>query len=429
MLIKKFKGMKLWYGWPMLAVMWFIVFLNVGFPQYGASVANTAMINELDFDRTIYGYAFTLYTLFNGLLGPVVGKLITKKGARFTYYIGTVLIFCGAVLLGFCMNNVYTFVLAYGVILGNAVLFGTSVPMHVTITNWFEKKRGLALGIGATAAAVGTFIASPLMAQIATNFGWEACWKTVMFTSLLAMVVLVLFFVNKPEEIGQEIDGYLKKSSASEVEDAVEEKAVSSRVYRTTEDWTGKEALLQPKTWLLFVGMCGYFMLYVLIMSTSMLYLTDIGFDLTIAATSFSIIAISSLAGRLGCGFLADYVDPRFIWVGTSLLLVLGVVILINCDSAIMMYGYSICAGVGFGGSFTMVPAVFSNFYGRKAFAEIKATLELPLNIVSCFGPSVAGIIYASVGSYVPAYIAYIAFGVVAILFILVAKPPKRKAS
>ena len=64
--------------------MWVIYFLNVGFPMYGGQTVNTFMSDEMQFNRTILGLGFSLFNLFQGLPGPLIGYTIQKKGARFS---------------------------------------------------------------------------------------------------------------------------------------------------------------------------------------------------------------------------------------------------------------------------------------------------------------------------------------------------------
>ena len=60
-------GTKRFYGWVVVASLWVIYFLNVGFPMYGGQTVNTFMADEMGFNRTILGLGFSLFNLFQGL--------------------------------------------------------------------------------------------------------------------------------------------------------------------------------------------------------------------------------------------------------------------------------------------------------------------------------------------------------------------------
>lgn len=67
------------YGWTIVASLWVIYFLNVGFPMYGGQTVNTFMSDEMQFNRTILGLGFSLFNLFQGLAGPLIGYTIQKR--------------------------------------------------------------------------------------------------------------------------------------------------------------------------------------------------------------------------------------------------------------------------------------------------------------------------------------------------------------
>ena len=58
------------YGWKLLSVLRVIAFVNLAFPNYGASVINTVMAQEMKLDRQTLG-AIVLFTL----KPPVRGRI------------------------------------------------------------------------------------------------------------------------------------------------------------------------------------------------------------------------------------------------------------------------------------------------------------------------------------------------------------------
>ena len=142
------------YGWTIVASLWVIYFLNVGFPMYGGQTVNTFMSDEMQFNRTILGLGFSLFNLFQGLPGPLIGYTIQKKGARFCMAIGSALILIAAVLMGYFVKNQWVFLFTFGIIAGVGVGFGTVVPVQTTVTQWFTKRRARAMAITLTAFVV-----------------------------------------------------------------------------------------------------------------------------------------------------------------------------------------------------------------------------------------------------------------------------------
>lgn len=417
---------KFWYGWLLIAFCWLIYFINSGFPMYGGNIANSMMVAQTGMSRTILGVGATLFNLFSGLLGVVVGNVITKKGAKASLYIGTVMIIIGAVILGFlCNGNPVMFIIGYGIILGIGINFGTAMPLQNALIFWHNKKRSLALGLCMTAAGLGSFVASPIMAKLANGYGWQSCWIFVVVACVVNLVIITLFMVNKPEDVGQVQDGYLKVTD-TEVQ-SVEKAKAPSKVYRTSVEWEYKDAIKTKSCWMILLGMCGYFCVYLVIMNQGVSLLLDHQIESTTAAFYMSILGIASLVARIVFGWLGDRVEPRFVWIFTTLMTMLGAWILKDCYSIGTMYLSAILVGAGFGGSFILVPSVISNYFGKSAYARIYGLLLPIMNIVTCIAPTAAGAIYDSTGSYSTAFVIFCCFGFVGVIGLLLATPPKAK--
>lgn len=416
---------KHWYGWWIVAICWLIYFINSGFPMYGGNVANSLMAAQTGMSRTILGLGATLFNLFSGLLGIVVGNLITKKGAKTSLYVGTFSIIAAALVMGFlCNGNTVMFIIGYGIILGIGINFGTAMPLQNTIIFWHDKKRSLSLGLWATAAGVGSFIAAPIMSKLAGNFGWQACWIFVAIAAAVNLIIIKCFLVEKPSAVGQEQDGYLNGKELPSESGKVKK---PSKVYKTAVEWEYKDAIKTPTAWMILLGMCGYFCVYIVVMNQGINLVLENGLSTAQAAMLMSAIGIGSLVARPVFGGISDYVEPRLVWLVMTLVTMLGAFLLKSCNSVGMVCLCGILIGGGFGGAFVQVPAVISNYFGKKAYARIYGLLLPIMNIVTCIAPTLAGAIYDAKGSYDLAINIFVAFGFVGVIGLILARPPKQK--
>src|SRR6266852_3985979 len=87
------------YGWKLVAVLWVLDFLNMGFPLYGGAVINTYMLKQIAMERSTYGLGFTLLNLFIGLPSTLVAAVILKRGVKTAFGIGSALILPGSLCL------------------------------------------------------------------------------------------------------------------------------------------------------------------------------------------------------------------------------------------------------------------------------------------------------------------------------------------
>src|SRR5258705_11009821 len=102
------------YGWTLLAVLWLIMALNLGFPAYGTFPINTAMSKALGLSREALSWVFSAYMVMSGLPGPIVAILINRLGSRRTIIIGSTLIILGAVLMATCVTAWWQATLIFG---------------------------------------------------------------------------------------------------------------------------------------------------------------------------------------------------------------------------------------------------------------------------------------------------------------------------
>src|SRR5271156_1159082 len=84
------------YGWTMLAALWGVMFLNLGFPAYGPAVINAAMAKSVGLHREALGNMFMIYMIMSGLPGPLVAMSVNRFGVRKTLTLGSAFIVSGA---------------------------------------------------------------------------------------------------------------------------------------------------------------------------------------------------------------------------------------------------------------------------------------------------------------------------------------------
>src|ERR1700730_18737052 len=83
----------------MLAALWGVMFLNLGFPAYGPAVINAAMAKAVGLHRETLGNMFSVYMIMSGLPAPLVAISVNRFGVRKTLVLGSSLIVIGALLM------------------------------------------------------------------------------------------------------------------------------------------------------------------------------------------------------------------------------------------------------------------------------------------------------------------------------------------
>jgi sugar phosphate permease len=73
------------------------------------------------------------------------------------------------------------------------------------VANWFERNRGFAQSLLATAGAIGWMIVVPANMFIERTYNWTTMYR-IMGTVLLVVVVpaILIFIRNRPEDVGMQ---------------------------------------------------------------------------------------------------------------------------------------------------------------------------------------------------------------------------------
>jgi len=375
------------YGWTMLAVLWAVMFLNLGFPAYGPAVINAAMARSLGLDRETLGNMFSVYMIMSGLPGPLVAICVNHIGVRRTLMIGSALIIAGALLMATVISSGSGAMLAFGLLVGTGVATGGALASQAGLARWFVRRRALALSILYSAGAIGGFVAAPLLNRLIETTGtWRAGWWLLAGLSLLA--ALSAFVREHPADLGQFPDGVAAPAQgATPASDA-------RPAFITRHAWTFGEALRHPSYWLILLSLVGGSGGYTLFLAHGVVHLQDLGHSRTIAAWAVSVLTVTGLVAKGVIAVLGDRYDPRYIWAVFLAVFGLGLVLVVDAHSRSQVFLFATCLGIGFGGGIVCIMAVLSNYYGTGAFASL-AGLAVAVNTsLSAIVPKVAGHLY-----------------------------------
>ena len=106
------------------------------------------------------------------------------------------------------MQNELQFYLVLGLFIGSgasSMEFATSK----LVTNWFDKRRGMALGIAAAGVSLSGVIMPYISAELIENFGWRQGFLIYSAFTFLVVVPLIFAWCSRPEDVGLRPDGAL----------------------------------------------------------------------------------------------------------------------------------------------------------------------------------------------------------------------------
>lgn len=180
------------WGWVIVSASFFIQFLCYGSPL-AVGVLYVEWLDVFDEGKGKTAWVGSLAAGVGLLASPLCSACVSSFGARPVTLFSSLLVAGGLILSSFA-PNVYFLYFSYGFMVG----FGCGLLYTATVTvtcQYFEKRRGLALGIVSTGSSVGTFIYASLQKELISVYGIDGC---LLIIGALALNILACGILMRP---------------------------------------------------------------------------------------------------------------------------------------------------------------------------------------------------------------------------------------
>ena len=188
------------YSWVVLALVFLTMLISaaaLGLP--GALLQPLSA--EFGWTPSEVSSAFAVRFALYGLLGPFAAIFLERYGMRRIVCCALALLASG-LLLATGMSALWQFFLLWGVVLGTGSGL-TALVLGATVANrWFERRRGLVLGILTASSATGQLLFLPLAAYLIREHGWRIAVLPIVGACLLFGALVFLFLPERPADLG-----------------------------------------------------------------------------------------------------------------------------------------------------------------------------------------------------------------------------------
>src|SRR5713226_8396321 len=412
------------YGWKLVFFLWLLDFLNMGFPLYGGAVINTYMLKEIPMSRSAFGMGFTILNLFVGIPSILVAAAIVRWGIRKTFGIGSALILVGALWLSLIASRPLHYLAGFGVLIGTGISFATIVPVATGVTRWFKRYRGRAMAVALSASGFAGFFVSPLINRILTANGgnWRQAWAVVAGISVLSAIVAFLFVRERPEDLGQSVDGRTDSAESSG--------SPASHRLVTTFLWEPRQAYRTLSYWMIFAGGVACQFPFFFFTAHWLLHLKGVGISPADAAWAMGLFTLGAVFGRLVGGWLTAAMEGRYAFMLGFCCSFLGSfqATRVSPEGLWIAYSAAILYGTGFGWTFICLNTVTGHYYGPAAFPELNGMMLVLAALFCSPAGYLGGKLFDLYHSYKLAFetnSALAAIGIVALFFAQMPAPPE----
>ncbi|OGP49844.1 MAG: hypothetical protein A2Y79_02550 [Deltaproteobacteria bacterium RBG_13_43_22] len=427
-MIKKKKSSEIFFGWWTVLASGFFCLWGFGYYAYGISALFKPIASDLGFSRANTSIAAGIGRFEGGFEALIAGWITDRFGPKWIVFSGILLASASLILMYF-IHSFWSFLLIWGVLFGTGINTALAIPLDTAITNWFVKKRGVALSIKWMFSGISGVIILPLIAWLITMVGWRT---TCVIGGLVFGVVglpLVLFFLksHRPEYYGLLPDG-----AKVETETADQKAMITRGIAYAAEvqevEFTLKQAMKTPAFWLLILAQAVYGLVSPAVNIHGVPFLTDRGINPLTAAFMMALMIGASIPARYAGGIIADRVEigqMRKVLAVAYLMQAVGMGIFMLFQTEFMIYVWFILYGFGMGAGITLNTSIRARYFGRKAFGTIQGTASLFLTPVGVAAPIYAGWVYDTTGSYTSAFWLFTILLAVSSAILPFVRPPK----
>ncbi len=412
------KNRKIFYGWWIVAAGFGTWFTGAAGPF---SIVLKQLMVEFNSGRGTVSILPAIFSIAGGAGAFIASRLLKYYPPRLFLLWGSVV---GGTLLLVCSvtNSLWQMFVLYLII--GSLLSGAAgaVTLIFLISKWFDKKRGLAIGIASAGMAIGILILTPIVGAISANFGWR---PTYLFAGALVLIVnvplIAVVMKNSPEEMGLLPDG--AEASASSSADF----AVNSRRNSTGMPMPLSIYLKRPATWLIIASFLLIPMSVSAISQHQVSFITDMGISPIIAATAMGFTGGIGGLSVFGSGWLCDKIRIKHVMPIFMAITLISIVILIKMNSIPMLWLFVLFFGLGGSASSVVFPLVINDVVGPEGFISVFGFANIAFCLGFALGPPLAGYIFDMTGSYFTVFIIAGVLNILAIAMIYTAYAIKQK--
>lgn len=373
---------RIFYGWILLAVFWFVLVANLAFPMTGGSLLNTAMARDLGFTREQMGLPFSVYFGVIGLSSPLVAAMIARIGIRWTLALGNLLLTAGALAMATIVATPMAATVCFGLVIGFAVASGGNLTAQTAIPRWFVRRRALAYAVMLTASAVGGIFVAPVLTALIgeDSTGWRAGWWVVTGFGAVATVLAATLVRETPGDVGQYPDG----------DAAPADRTATAAAHSAAPPKLG-DILVRADFWTVVLASAVITGGLSLVLAHGAANALDKGHSQTAVGTGLALYAFTGVLAKALVGWLGDRMNPAILWAALLIPSALGLLVAAFAVEGAGLILYSALVGIGLGGAIVCQPATIAHRFGANGFAKAASVVFLLQAAAGMSTPALAG--------------------------------------
>ncbi len=373
--------------WWLVAGVFVVLAMSSGFGFYNLSVYLNALAGERGFVVAEISSAIGLLFIVSGIAGIGVARLIERVDVRWVMLAGAAVASSALALVGVATEIWHVWLLFALFGFGNA---GVSlIPGTTLVTRWFPgANRSIALSVASTGLSTGGILLTPLSAALIHDWGIGGAtpWFGVVFFVVVAPITLLLIRSwpdGKPS--------FDPSRPTPRVDDVVRSR--------------------------FFVGSTVAYLLVMGAQVGGIAHLfnhVEAFTDHVVASTAVSLVAGTSILGRLAGGVIVTRVPIRLFTLANIVGQSIGLLLLARAETAGVAWFGAFVFGLTVGNLLMLQPLLMAEAFGVERYPKIFSYANAASTVGVAGGPVLMGYVHDA-ASYLVSF--YVAMGISAVSF------------
>ncbi|MBV8138654.1 MAG: MFS transporter [Deltaproteobacteria bacterium] len=370
-----------WIVIGVLFVSWFMVW---GGGANTSPVFFVPVLKTFGWSRTRLSFGYAVAAFSAGAAGPLIGWLVDRFDVRKVMVAGVAMVVCG--YLALAHTYAYGQFVLINLGLGLGFVACTGIPASKVVANWFEARRGMAMGVMLSGASIGGAIFTPVMARVIAGYGWRGAY--VMLAVLIGAITIPLLTV------------FLRSRPDAEAAPASAEREAAPTAPITLAGLEIKEALASRSLWLIALAQFITFSLWSGLGQHFVAYLVSIGYTPQFSSQMLGLFYLVTTGGTLLSGPISDRITARSAFALTSILSALSMLLMLGSRQIAALAAYVAVGGMMCGASGVLMPLLILETLGVKRYGALMGISGIFGTLGFAAGPVVTGRIFDLTGSY-----------------------------
>lgn len=395
-------GRGVFYGWW---IVFAFVVLNIywaGTLIYGLTVFFTPVRHAFGWSAALLAFIFSLTNVLTGVVAPLVGAWFDRSGPRRMLFIAS---WCGGLgLVALSRTSSLGGFLAAWILVSIGYGIWASGTGPAAAALWFERRRGLAIGVILGGVSIGGFLV-PVWKPVVDAAGWRTAFAIAGVALLVISLPTCTLLRHRPQELGLRPLGAGEPEADNGPGSRRARRRAGRRAAKPDRSGGLRTALRSRRFWAIAVAACGVQAGNQAALLLMLPRLKDAGLEDSIAVAAVTTVNVLGAGGRLGCGWLADSFDPALLAIVSFAMQAAGLLAFALAPASLsLLLLFVLAFGLGAGNIRVLAVMLFARDFDPAAIGRIQGVLFLLLQPGLVLGPVVAGALYDHGYGYTAAF-------------------------